>query len=160
MKKGGSVVLAVLALASAALCGQVVVPASPKKFTKRGTGSGAGISNGGVHIGRTERGPGKRTVRITYIAVSPVREWRDDRGRTVTGSLLAYETGDAKAVRGAFTIVKEGKVRLLRKGGTKPLPFPLAALSKEDQDYVRKLDRDNHQVAAERAAELESAGKP
>ena len=156
MKTGGPVIISVLVLASAVLGAQVVALAPPKKFTKRGVGSGAGISNGGVKIGPTEGRPRKKIVHITYIAVSPVREWKDDRGRTVTGSLLAYETGDAKAVRGPFTIVKEGKIRLLKKGGTRPLPFSLAALSSEDQDYVRKLDRDNHRVAAERAA----SGKP
>ena len=159
MKTRGSAILAFVALASGALWPEVVVPAMPKKLTTRGIGSGAGISSGGVKIGPEESTNRKKTIHIVYIAVSPVREWQDERGRSVTGSLLAYETGDAKAVKGPFTIVKEGQIRLLKKGGTKPLPFPLDALSERDQDFVRKLDRDNHRVAAERAAKKKAAGE-
>ena len=74
---GRAVLLAFLmvVLAPAALQGQAqktpVVPATPKKFTKRGVGSG--VSSGGISLERTERKVEKQVITLFFSQITTLK---------------------------------------------------------------------------------------
>lgn len=159
-----------LLLAFAIICGAAqaqVVPTTPTKFIKRGlgaanTGSGT-ISNNGTNsttVGATTPKPETVVRTVTYISLSPPRQWTSTDGRPLLGKLIAFEdvtveerktgaTPAAPAVAptmpklpGKPTVVKDGKVRLLV--GQTPYEVATDKLSVLDRDYI---DTIKHGVA-------------
>lgn len=80
---------------------------------------------------------GKTEVIKTYITyVSPLREWTSGDGRTMHGRLVAFSAPEP-GKQGPVVVIQEGKILLNRSDTKKPVEFPLASLSEDDQDYVR-----------------------
>lgn len=136
------VCLCVLALGLSTAGAQVVIPATPTNFTKRSTGSGAGTSV------TTSQAPASQTVRYTlHVAMSQPRQWSSADGKTLLGTLIAYEEVTAETKLGAPTpeftrpanptVVKDGKARLLID--KKPFEIPLDRLSQADREFIEKV---------------------
>lgn len=148
------IAFALLALAAPELHAQRIPMPPAGKGESREIGRG-GTIGGGIREDRET--PEKKTVRITYIAVTPERSWTDAKGRSMTGALLAFESGGEKQPAPEnLTLIREGKVRLLRKGAEEPSIFPLAQLSEEDQEYIRKIDEARKQKVAKPEADTEN----
>lgn len=161
--------MAALALSLALTCATQaqVTPTTPTAFTKRGLGAsnatsstvssnGTSSANAGVSV------PKKETVvrTVTYISLSPARQWTSTDGRPLIAKMIAFEdvtteqikTGNAPAppaqpatmptLPGKPTVVKEGKIRLLV--GQQPYEIELSKLSALDRDYA---DTIKHGVA-------------
>lgn len=119
-----------------------------------GSGSEMNSSGGGssVSIRRMPTTPAKpRTT--TYIAVTPLREWKNSEGTTIRASLLAFDVRKPDQPKVPLTLIRNGKVRLLVDGKKQFSEFPLAKLSVEDQVYIKKLVAATKQ-AAKQAAEV------
>jgi hypothetical protein len=131
--------LALMAGASAS-AQQVTPPANPMVGTQtRSTGGGVG---GGVSIRRQPAQP-VAPKKVTFIVVSPVREWRDVEERRIRASLVAFDEPkrpEAEAGKQpARILVRAGKVRLWVEGSKQVSEFPLSRLCDEDQTYVRRM---------------------
>jgi len=132
--------IAVLSAGSAAPPVAPVTPTTPTQFKKRNLGVGLGSQSIGVGTRKVTKKE-KTYERVNYTAVSPERQWRSAKGKAITASLLAFENGQVKDHKVPLTLIKEGKVRVLKRGHFKPHLFPLELLSDEDQKYVRALGR-------------------
>lgn len=71
--------------------------------------------------------------------LSAVRDWQDEKGRTVQGKLIAFDAAGAEPEKQP-TVVRDGKVRLLVK--QKSYELPLNRLVAGDQEFVGKLVAD------------------
>ncbi len=132
---------------AAAQTASPVTPSHPARFEIRGVGSGVGA---GVIVSEVKRTAVQKTV---FIAVSPDRQWTSKDGRTITGSLLAFEEGEVDKAPRPLTLIKDGKIRILKSGATKPSVFPVTLLTEEGQTYVQALDASNKESAARADAE-------
>ncbi|HUF63754.1 MAG TPA: hypothetical protein VMN36_16880 [Verrucomicrobiales bacterium] len=132
---------------AAAQTASPVTPSHPTRFETRGVGSGVGA---GVSVSEVKRTEVKKTV---FIAVSPDRQWTSTDGRTITGSLVAFEEGEVDNAPRPLTLIKDGKIRVLKSGTTKPPVFPITLLTEEDLSYVQALDVSNKASAARADAE-------
>lgn len=112
-----------------------VTPASPTEFKRRNLGGTLGSAVTGV------RQVKPKTVTIQYIAVSDKRTFVSTEGKKVTAHLLAFEDGGAAPSEAPLTLIKEGKIRLLVDGNTKPNVLPLTRLRPEDQAFVKALEK-------------------
>lgn len=119
-----------------------VTPAHPTRFETRAIGSGVGTS---AIVSEPKRA---EVQKIVFIAVSPHREWTSKEGKTITGSLLAFEQGDVDKVPRPFALIKDGKIRMLKSGSAKPFVFSMNVLSEEDQTYIQALEASNKEAAA------------
>jgi len=136
--------LASLALASHALtCAAPaqVTPTTPTKFDIKPV-SGASASAGAT-VHQTTSGPSVR--HITYLTLSPLRQWTSTDGKTLTGKLIAWEESNtatpapatAPPVTGTPTVLRDSKVRLLIDN--KAFTVPLDRLGAEEQQFVQSL---------------------
>lgn len=141
--------LVILASAGGAF-GQVVVPATPKKFATR-TISGGG-STSSASVGVTAPKPQTTVRTTTYIALGDARQWRSTDGKSVLGKLIAFEDivvetqsgsgakpapADQRAMPDNPTVVRDGKARLLIDN--KPFEVPLERLSEDDRKLVASI---------------------
>ncbi|MBE7494116.1 MAG: hypothetical protein HS117_04185 [Verrucomicrobiaceae bacterium] len=145
--------LFILAVAAGQAAGQVATPTTPTKFgTRTMTG---GSSTGSVNVTTP---PAETTVRlVSHFTLDQPRQWKSTDGRSLLGSIIAFEdsvvemkaANRAAAVAAAqnapapkppekFTIIKDGKVRLLVN--QKPVEVPLDRLSEEDRAYAAKVN--------------------
>ncbi len=143
----------VLALASTSLA-QVVSPTTGKKFETR-TINGSG-GNSGVSINAAPRPAASKATLVSYFSLSDVRQWKSADGRSLMGSIIAFEdavveidAASPAAAREAAekapaaslpakpTLLRDGKVRLLVNN--RPFEVQLAALSDEDRKFVEEL---------------------
>lgn len=130
-------------LAAGALTAQVV-PTTPKKFATREIGAG-GSSTAGVSVAP----PKPAIVRtVTYVTLTPPRQWMSSDGRSLLGKLVAFEDFFVETVAGQPappmpelkappTVVKEGKARLLV--GDTPFEIALEKLSAGDREFIEKI---------------------
>lgn len=148
MKVLGVSFLAILGATGA--CGQTfqgfpVTPATPTDFERRDVG--ASLSGSGV----LSEPPIPEKVKVTFTAVTPLREWQNARKVKVQGRLIAFEQGDYSESERALTIVRGGKVRLLVEGQNNFSLVALSSLSEADQEYVAGVVLAREKAAAEKS---------
>ena len=130
-------------LAFPGICPAQVVPTTPKKFDiKPITGSTA---TAGATVNPSSTAPSVR--QITYLTLSPLRQWSSSDGKTLMGKLIAWEEtttttaakapADAAAITTRPTIVRGDKVRLLIDH--KAFEIPLTRLGAGEQEFIQKL---------------------
>ena len=147
-------------LLGTAASAQVAIPATPKNFTKRPI-STTSSNSGSINFGPTQP-PAETKVRYTtHIALSQPRQWQSADGKSLLGSLIAFEDLTAETVKGAPaptftppanpTVVKDGKARLMVN--QKPYEIALDRLSQPDQEFIENI----RTAAAKKAA---AAAKP
>lgn len=123
---------------------QVVVPATPKKFTTRPIGGG---TSGGVEVLPKDGAVDKKARYVTHIVLSVSRIWTSTDNKNLEGKLIAFEDLIAEAPQGAAappaptppetpTVIRDGKARLLIK--QKPVEIALTRLSQADQDFIEQ----------------------
>ena len=94
---------------------------------------GGGSTDAGIRV----KPPGPPIV-ITEVAITPQRAWKNTEGKVITGSLLAHRVEGVDIEKGdPPVIVREGHVRIYKD--KKSFLYPLASLSKEDQNYIQEL---------------------
>lgn len=145
-----------LLAAAMPLGAQVVSPTTGKKFETR-TINGSG-GNTGVSINSTPQPSATKAKLVSYFSLSDVRQWKSSDGRSLLGSIIAFEdsvieidAANPAAARDAaqkvptpeppakFTLIRDGKVRLLVNN--KPFEVPLEKLSDEDRKFVEELQQ-------------------
>jgi hypothetical protein len=128
-----------------------VIPATPKKFGKRGMSSSTGTSgtsittNGGsITLGPSAPAPSTKMRTTSYISLTESRQWKSNDGKSLLGKLIAFEDVTAETEKGAPApaitlpahppVVKDGKARFLV--GMRPYELPLDRLSQQDREFV------------------------
>lgn len=126
-----------------------VIPATPKKFTKRVEGNGSASIGPGL-APATPKPPVVRTT--MYYTVSDSRQWTSTDGKPLLAKLIIFEEAVVEtqgnqtppptppAMPSNPTVVRDGKVRLL--SGIKPYEVPLDRLSQPDRDFVEGIRAD------------------
>lgn len=134
---------------------QVVSPTTGKKFETR-TINGSG-GNSGVSLNPAGQAPVTTKARlVSYFSLSDVRQWKSNDGRSLMGSIIAFEDSvieidaanpaaakeaaqkaPAATLPAKPTLIRDGKVRLLVNH--KPVEVPLEKLSDEDRKFVEDL---------------------
>ncbi len=123
---------------------QIVVPASPKKFTTRPIGGG---TSGGVDVLPKDGAADKKARYVTHIVLSVSRIWTSTDNKTLEGKLIAFEDMIAQAPQGVEappvptppkspTVVRDGKARLLIN--QKPVEIAISRLSPADQEFIEQ----------------------
>ena len=99
-----------LGLFSSVASAQVSVGSGHKGFDRPG---------GSVNpkIGGTTARKTKIVKKMSYVAVSPVRDWTSKSGKKIHGTMVAFDAesatkGERKALKD-LVLIKDGKVRLL-----------------------------------------------
>lgn len=131
-----------------------VTPAHPSEFGKRRLG--ATLENSGVSVGVSPRprpAEPRKTVRLQYIGLTPPRVWTSVKGSSIVASLVAFEEGRPEDIEDPLTVVRDGKVRLLKQERTRPYLLALDGLSEEDRRFVRQLQERVRVGRAEGAAD-------
>lgn len=148
-------ILLVLAVALP-LGAQVVNPTTGKKFETRTINGGGG--NSGVSInGSTTPAAAPKAKLVSYFSLSETRQWKSNDGRSLLGSIIAFEESvieiDAASPAAAKeaaqkappaklpekpTLIRDGKIRLLVNN--KPREVALALLSPEDRKFAEDLN--------------------
>ncbi len=121
----------------------VVPPATPSRFKTRTVESTASYD------GTMKPLPNPpATVRtVTYYTLLTARQWRSTDGKSLLGSLIAFEEAVVET-KGAApvsaptppakpTIVRQGKARLLVNG--RPVEVPLERLVAEDRELIESV---------------------
>lgn len=105
-----------------------------KRLSNGGRG-GSTTGLGGATIPSTQR-----RVTTTYITyISNEREWKDAKGRTMNGRLVAF-SAPKPGEKGQVVVIKDGKVRLRRTGAKVNSDLPIELLSNADQTFIKALD--------------------
>jgi hypothetical protein len=129
-------ILLPLCLLSSAI-GQVV-PAQPSTFKSRPVG--AGSSSTGLQAAPK---PPAQIVTVTYLTLSPARQFTSSEGKPLLAKLIAWEdftvsgSGGAPQLAAPPTVVKDGKARLLV--GRQPFAIALERLAPQDREFVEKV---------------------
>lgn len=155
---------ALLLLGTATTMAQIVIPATPKKFTKRVEGGGSASLGPGLAPSTPKPPPVTRTT--TYFTLSDSRQWTSTDGKPLLAKLVAFEDivietlgNQAPATPPAMpanpTVVRDGKARLL--SGNKPYEVPLDRLSQPDRDFIEGI---RAAVAAKNAPANGNAAAP
>ena len=130
-----------LAVPAAALA--QVVPTTPTKFSTKPVG--AATATTGATINPPSTAP---TVKhITYLTLSPLRQWTSTDGRTLMGKLIAWEetvttgpapqSATAPPVTTQPTVLKNNQIRLLIDH--KAYPVPLERLDPDARKFIGEL---------------------
>lgn len=139
-------VSALLLLGTATAMAQIVIPATPKNFTKRVEGSGGASIGPGLAPSTPKPPPIVRTT--TYFTLSDSRQWTSTDGKPLLAKLVAFEDiiietqgnqapATLPAMPASPTVVRDGKARLL--SGNKPYEIPLDRLSQPDRDFIEGI---------------------
>ena len=124
-------VMAALALSMGMAVGQEQNPSLPRTPTAFETRNTGGTAEPEVSITEEK----SKAKKITYTAVTELREWKDTGGKVIRAYLLAFE-----AVNGEDALlVKDGNIRFLVDGAKQSSPLPLERLCIEDRIYIGKL---------------------
>ena len=139
----GIVIPLVLAISASAQ----VVPTTPTKFDMRRLGDASSSSAG---VSATPKPPQTTYREVTYISLSPLRQWKSTDGKSLLGKLIAFEdfvvttTGAAPDPKAAApqmpakpTVVRDGKARLLIE--SKAFEVPLERLGEEERKFIEQL---------------------
>ena len=135
-----------LALLPLTVCGQVV-PTTPTKFSVKPVGSRTGTTGASINSPST-----KSTIRqVTYLTLSPLRQWNSTDGKSLMGKLIAWEetvtttSGTTAPVAQSAplttkpTVLKNNKVRLLVDN--KAYELALDRLGAEEQKFIQDLHK-------------------
>lgn len=119
-----------------------VTPTTPTKFDTKKVG--AATSTNGAAITPSSTAPTVR--RITYLTLSPLRQWTGTDGKTLMGKLIAWEEIvdsnpskplSTKPITEKPTLLKDNRVRLLIDN--KAFEVPLTRLGAEDQKFIQTI---------------------
>lgn len=150
----------------------------PKNRSPRVGPGGLDIGPGNIGGGLVQPPPrDQTTVRtISYIALSPDREWTSTDGKVITAKVIAWQdsmeetvtegkptaeqnnpSANPDAIPPDFVpvVLQDNHVRILR--GKQAFGLPLDRLSEEDQAFVRQLDEAVRATAARRQAAEKAA---
>lgn len=135
---------------------QVVNPTTGKKFETR-TINGSGGNNGVSINTAPQPAPSSKARLVSYFSLSDVRQWKSNDGKSLLGSIIAWEdsvveieAANAAAAKEAAqkapapklpekpTLIRDDKVRLLVNN--KPFEVPLERLSEGDRKFVEDLN--------------------
>ena len=135
-----------LALLPLTVCGQAV-PATPTKFTTRPVGSATGTTGASINPPAT-----KSTIRqVTYLTLSPLRQWNSTDGKSLLGKLIAWEenvtttSGTTAPITQSAplttkpTVLKNNKARLLVEN--KAYELALDRLGADEQKFIQDLHK-------------------
>lgn len=124
-----------------------VVPTTPTKFDMRRLGDASSSSAG---VSATPKPPQTTYREVTYISLSPLRQWKSTDGKSLLGKLIAFEdfvvttngaAPDPKAASPQMpakpTVVRDGKARLLIE--SKAFEVPLERLGEEERKFIEQL---------------------
>ena len=121
-----------------------VVPTTPTKFSTKPVG--AATATTGAAINPPSTAP---TVKqITYLTLSPLRQWTSTDGKTLMGKLIAWEetvtsgptpqSATAPPVTTRPTVLKNNQVRLLVD--RKAYPVALERLDPDARKFIGELE--------------------
>lgn len=111
-----------------------VTPHVPPAFETRDVGE---VNDGGASISRTQ--PQPKTKKITYVAVSGIRNWKNAGGQVIRASMLAFDPPQGASKDAPLPLVREGRIRLWIEERKKVTEYPLANLSPQDREFVSQL---------------------
>lgn len=111
-----------------------VTPHVPPAFETRDVGE---VNEGGASITRTQ--PQPKTKKVTYVAVSGSRDWKNTEGQVIQASMLAFDPPPGASKDDPLPLVREGRIRLWIEERKKVTEYPLAQLSPEDREFVSRL---------------------
>ena len=114
-----------LAIPAAALA--QVVPTTPTKFSTKPVG--AATATTGAAISPPSTAPAVK--QITYLTLSPLRQWTSTDGKTLMGKLIAWEETVTPGL-------KNNQVRLLVDH--KAYPVPLERLDPDARKFIGELE--------------------
>ena len=120
--------LGLLAWSAGLIMAQEQDPELPKTPTSFETRNTSGTEEVEVSIEKQE---GKAT-KVTLIAVTESRDWKDTQGKVIRGRLLAFEAATGEDAH----LVRDGKVRLLVDGAKRFNLLSLGKLSAEDRTHI------------------------
>ena len=133
-----------------------VVPTTPGKFKLKPfgeTGSSSGVTTTPKPVEKIYR-------QVTYIALSPPRQWKSIDGKSVLGKLIAFEdivvetkgaAPDAKEepkMPDKITVVRDGRARLLVN--SKPYEVSLDRLGEDERNFVKGTENNVNAKAAKK----------
>ena len=128
--------------------GEQVVPTTPTKFNTRPVG-GATASTGATVNSTSSATPARSVRQVTYLTLSPLRQWNSTDGKSLMGKLIAWEetvtttqgiaapAPQTAPITSKPTILKENKVRLLVE--TKAYEVPLDRLAADERKFITDL---------------------
>ena len=124
-----------------------VVPTTPTKFSIKPVGNPTAST--GATINRTPATTSSSIRQITYLTLSPRRQWKSTDGKSLMGKLIAWEetvtttkgstapTLSSAPIATKPTILKDNKVRFLVD--QKSYEVPLDRLAAEEQKFIKDL---------------------
>lgn len=124
-----------------------VVPTTPTKFSIKPVGNPTAST--GATINRTPATTSSSIRQITYLTLSPLRQWNSTDGKSLMGKLIAWEetvtttkgstapTLSSAPIATKPTILKDNKVRFLVD--QKSYEVPLDRLAAEEQKFIKDL---------------------
>ena len=140
-------VLGLLAIMSCTAFSQAV-PATPTKFNTKPVGSATGTTGASINP------PAANSVvrHVTYLALSPLRQWNSTDGKSLFGTLIAWEesvittpggtsapTLQTAPIAAKPTVLKNNKARFLIDH--KVFEVPLNRLAVEERTFVEDLQK-------------------
>ena len=122
-----------------------VVPTTPTKFNMRPIGDAS------ASAGIASAPKPKETLyrQVTYITLSPARQWKSNDGKSLLGKLIAFEDivvetkstvpdrNAAPAMPAKITVVRDGKVRLMVE--SKAYEVALDRLGDDERKFVTQI---------------------
>lgn len=108
---------------------------TPTAFETRNLGD----TGSGAVVVRPQSPPEKKTIKITYTAACPMRDWTNAAGQVIRATLIAYDREPDAPADAPLTLVREGKIRLWVEGGKTLTEYPLSKLGSADQAFVKGL---------------------
>ena len=116
------------------------VPANPLVPKKSGGTSSRNLGGGG-DLGTSTGAKidsSKKTVVIQYVTVTPLQDWTNVDGKTVKARILAF-SAPPSGEDGPIEVIREGKIRMLILGKSKPVDYPLAQLTRNHRDEIEQI---------------------
>jgi hypothetical protein len=77
-------------------------------------------------------------VVIQYVTVTPLQDWTNVDGKTVKARILAFSAPPA-GEDGPIEVIREGKIRMLIPGNSKPVDYLLAQLTRNHRDEIEQI---------------------
>ncbi len=120
-----------------ALAGLFVAEVSAQGVRRPIGGRGSfGDGGGGIVVSPSDPKAPAPPRTVTYLSLTPEREWKSAAGQKITARLIAFDEGDAER-HVPPTVVRDEQVRLLK--GKKVFVYPLAKLDPAHRAEVRSI---------------------
>ena len=123
--------MSVLALSMGLAGAQVQNPLLPRTPTAYETRNAGGTGEAHASIQKEEA----KTIKVTLVAVTESRDWKDNTGKVIRGRLLAFDAAKGDEAN----LVRDGKIRLLVDGAKNFNLLSLEKLCTEDRTYIGAL---------------------